>query len=318
MAGTCGWLALSSATIVSLRLAISARWRSAHRLMPTRLSTSKRQQPDARRPPSRAEGAAPGIAQPARAARPRGEIELPQVPQRAHGLQRVVGIGAHGHRRAEPALGLRRHGRRRAPAGALAAPARQLFAHPGAGHARATHAVGVAIGEPGLRAAAVGSVGRGEEMPAAGLLGPQRRHRAIDEGAGLLEVFQVLRQPAFVDRRHPGGAAAGGLRRQRQVHGLFVVEQLLFQHAHQRRAQLGRRCARHRDAMPADVGGSDPRHHRIGLGQQRGGRAALARHAQAVGAEQVGVLRGGIAGCGRPSDYARATGRPGSTWGREG
>ena len=64
------------------------------------------QHTDARRTPRRAPDALPGLAQPARATRMRCEVELAQVPQRAHGLQRMVGVAAHRHRHTEPALGL--------------------------------------------------------------------------------------------------------------------------------------------------------------------------------------------------------------------
>ena len=49
------------------------------------------------------------------------------------------------------------------------------------------------------------------------------------------------------------------------------------------------------DAMPADVRGADPGDHGVGLGQQRRRGAALTCHGQAIGTEQIGVFRRGIA-----------------------
>ncbi len=206
----------------------------------------------------------------------------------------MVGVGAHGHRHAEPAFGLCRDGGRCAPARTLSRPRRHLVAHPGARHAGAAHPVGVAVGQPGLRAAAVGGVGGGKEVPGRRIVGPERGHNPFDEGAGLFELVEVLRQPALVHGGDPGRLSGRWLRRHRQVNRLLIVEQLFFQHAHQRGAQLGGRRSRQRDAMPADVGGTDPGHDGVGLRQKGRRGAALARHVQAIGTEQVRVFRRGI------------------------
>jgi len=90
-------------------------------------------------------------------------------------------------------------------------------------------------------------------------------------------------------RRLPGR----GLRRDGQVQRVFVVEQRFFEHADQRGAQPRGGRLGQGDAVPADIGIGKHRDHAVGLGQQRGGAAALRADGQAVGTQRIAELAAG-------------------------
>ena len=152
------------------------------------------------------------------------------------------------------------------------------------------------LGQPGLRAAAVGGVGGGKEVP------ERRDRRATSAGT-----TRSTEAPAFSSAR--GGARASACATaatQAAVRPMAAAPARSAPPASSSsscssstptraaRSLRGRR-SRQRDAMPADVGvGQHPGHDAVGLGQQRRRGAALARHVQAVGAEHVGVFRRGI------------------------
>ncbi len=252
------------------------------------LQRQQRGQPPAHRPPAGTAKTPQRIAQGDGAAVLRCDVELQQVPQRAHRAQQALLVGENGDRAAEPALGRRGHGRVRCPARRLRGPLSEHLLGQGAADAHADHALGVGPGELHRR---TGIVAEGRaEVAERHVFGPRHRHRALNDQASLVERRQLALEPGFVDHADPAGLAAGKAGCEREVHAVGVVEQLLLQGAGDRGAQPGGRCLGHGDAVPADVGVGEHDDRAVGLGQQRGLGAAVASDVQSVGRQHIQQL----------------------------
>ena len=230
------------------------------------------------------ESAAQAVAQRARAAVARRQVELAQVPQRARGLQHALLVGQHQHaasrasaRPGRPRPGARSSVRAGRPIAAAAARASAAL------HTDCRHAVGVRPGQLHRRSR-VGAERR-REVAERRVVGPRHRHDAIDLDAGLFERLRARRQPGLVEQPRPRCCG----RPQRRVRGPGAALRVRRAAASSStpasaaRSRAARRLGQ-RDAVPADVGVGEHRHHGVGLGQQRGGRAAVLRHGQPVGA----------------------------------
>ena len=177
------------------------------------------------------------VAQRARAAVARREVELAQVPQRARRLQRALGLGQHGDAGAQPALGRRGHGRGRGPACGLR------------GHCGSSARASVPSRRSRLSAVVVGMAEHDARRcprptPRPRRSGPAAHRRPAGGHARARRTGRPSPAPRVRRAARPCASTAtqtgcpadraGG---QRQVQRLVVVEQVLFEQAAQRRAQ---------------------------------------------------------------------------------